>query len=163
MRYILVVLVLLSSFSVEAQQSIQDYPPAQKQALEAFLASHPDYQFKSEVAFDAKTLKAAREEWGFGKSFKPYYQSGDFNRDGIQDFAAVLDMKKGGKKEAYVLIFNGTKDHQYRVAYNAKEDSAPALFISSSKKGLFVSVMETDSAGCFVSKGEGYQVKPCGN
>ena len=111
-------------------------------------------------------LEPQENEWGFGRNFKPYYQTGDFNRDGIRDFAVILltgrnvnDPNSG----MHVVVFNGVKGGKYRVAHIEHEEFSTALFINTSRNKLYVGVMETDSAGCFVPAGRGYIVEPCGN
>ena len=159
--------VLILSFFIPGvpQKSLTEYTPAQRAALQAFIAKNSAYQFIPETWFDEGTLKAARGESVFGKWFRPYYQTGDFNRDGKRDFAVILltgrnvrDPKSG----MHVVVFNGSKGGSYRVAHIEREDFSTALFIGVDRNTLYVGVMETDSTGCFVPAGRGYIVKPCG-
>jgi hypothetical protein len=144
---------------------VTEYTPAQRSALQEFIDAHSDYQFITETWFDADTLSAARNEWGFGRHFKPYYQAGDFNRDRIPDFAVILLTGKNvddPKWGMHVIIFNGLRGNKYRVAHIEHEPYSTALFINKSGTHLYDGIMETDSAGCFVPAGRGYIIEPCG-
>lgn len=167
MKYTFTLLILVISASVTMpQRSVTEYTPAQRAALQAFLARNPTYQFIPETLFDAETLSSARNEWGFGRNFRPYYQTGDFNRDGRQDFAVVLLTGRNAadsNRRMHVVIFNGARGNTYRVAHIEHEEFSTALFISTNRRGLYVGVMETDSTGCFRTAGRGYIVEPCRN
>jgi hypothetical protein len=163
-RIFFVLLLLLMPIVVLAQRSVSEYTPAQRAALQSFISRNPSYQFIPETWFDEETLSAARNEWGFGRNFKPYYQTGDFNRDGKRDFAVILlsgrnadDQNRG----TYVVVFNGVRGNTYRVAHIEREEFSTALFINTSRNRLHVGIMETDSVGCFVPAGRGYIVEPC--
>jgi hypothetical protein len=166
MKYLFILVVLSISTTSMAQKSVTEYTSAQRAALQAFIAKNPAHRFIPEAWFDESTLKAARNEWGFGKTFKPYYQAEDFNRDGKQDFAVILltgANVNDRNSKMHVVVFNGVKGGGYRVAHVEHEDFSTALFISVIRKSLYVGVMETDSAGRFVPAGRGYIVEPCGN
>lgn len=161
-------LLLLLSFTATAapgaQRSVTEYTPAQRAALQEFISKNTGYQFIPDTWFEEDTLKAARNEWGFGENFKPYYQVGDFNRDGLRDFAVILLTGKNAedpKSGMHVVVFNGVRGDKYRVAHVEHEDFNTATFISIGGKRLYVGVMETDSAGCFIPAGRGYIVEPC--
>ena len=164
MKYLFALLLAALPLIVVAQKSVTEYTPAQRTALQAFIAKNPKYRFIPETWFEEGTLKAARVEWGFGRNFKPYYQVGDFNRDGIRDFAVILltgEKISDPDSGMHVIVFNGAKGGSYRVAHIEHEDFSPALFIRVDRNALHVGVMETDSAGCFVPAGRGYIVEPC--
>ncbi|MGH9901199.1 MAG: hypothetical protein ACRD68_05090 [Pyrinomonadaceae bacterium] len=166
MKYLLALSFLVFPPTATAQKSMSEYTSAQRAALQSFIAKNPAYRFIPEAWFEEETLKAARSEWGFGKNFKPYYQTGDFNRDGIRDFAVILLTGKNVNdpdRRMHVVVFNGAKGGKYRVARIQHEEFSTAVFISTNRNKLYVGVMETDSAGCFVPDGRGYKVIPCGN
>jgi hypothetical protein len=163
---LLLTALILCSSSVLDQKSVTEYTPTQRAALQAFIDKQPSYQFIPETWFDEDTLKHARSDWGFGKDFKPYFQIGDFNRDGLRDFAAILvtgEDASDPKSRMHVVIFNGMKGGKYRVAHVEHEEFSNAQFIATNRNKLYVGIMETDSTGCFVSAGRGYIVEPCGN
>ncbi len=166
MKYIFTLLLFATPIASMAQRSVTEYTPAQRAALQAFIDKNPSYQFIPETWFEEDTLKAARIEWGFGRNFKPYYQTGDFNRDGIRDFAVILLTGKNvndPNSGMHVVVFNGAKGGKYRVAHIEHEEFSTAVFISTNRNKLYVGVMETDSAECFVPAGRGYIVEPCGD
>jgi ethanolamine utilization microcompartment shell protein EutL len=165
MNTFLATLILSSFIPAIPQKSVTEYTPAQRAALQAFIAKNSAYQFIPETWFEEAALKAARSESVFGKSFKPYYQTGDFNRDGKRDFAVILLTGKNvsdPESRMNVVVFNGSKGGSYRVAHIEHEDFSTALFIHVDRNTLYVGVMETDSTGCFVPAGRGYIVEPCG-
>jgi hypothetical protein len=158
-RRILTVLILLLPTVAVAQKSVTEYTGAQRAALQGFIEKNPSYQFIPETWFDEETLKYARDEGGFGKNFKPYYQTGDFNRDGMRDFAVILLTGKNVDDPSsgmHVAVFNQVRGNKYEKAHIEHEDFSTALFINTSKNKLHVGVMETDSLGCFVPAGRGY-------
>jgi hypothetical protein len=165
MKYILVLPLLLLSTHTLGQKSMNDLTARQRAALQRFLAQHPEYRFMPESAFAPDTLRAAREEWDFGKAFRPYYRAGDFNADGLPDFAVILssDAKAGDPGSTmHAVIFNGIKGSGYRVAHIESLESSPALFLGESAGGLYAGVMETDAALCFTPSGNGYVGTACG-
>jgi hypothetical protein len=160
----LISLLCLCAPPGHAQRSVTEYTSAQRAALQKFIEAHPEYQFIPETWFEADTLAAARNEWGFGKRFRPYYQTGDFNGDRLPDFAVILLTGKDAsdpKSGMHVVIFNGIRSGGYRVAHVEREDFSPALFIQTAGKRLWVGIMETDSSGCFIPAGRGYIIEPC--
>src|SRR5687768_12931486 len=109
-------------------------PIAHRETVKKFLSENPSYVQMTE--FDPATLKAMRDEWGFGKNFTPYYATGDFNADGRKDFATILAFDKGkGALEPHVLIFNGTNQGTFQLAYNGREQPSPGLFIATMRTG----------------------------
>src|SRR4051812_1999507 len=84
-------LVLASVGSLTAQKSIADLLPAHSAAVQDFLAKNKDYQFLSETAMPPAELRYIRRT--YGKTFKPYYQTGDLNHDGLRDFAVIFKRK----------------------------------------------------------------------
>lgn len=81
----------------------------QRVALQNFISTHNQYHFIPETWFDEATLKAIRYEWEFGKKYNPYFQSNDFNKDGIKDFAVIL-LNRNNQNYAAVVVFNGLKN-----------------------------------------------------
>src|SRR6266404_7003229 len=96
-NFLLVPLIFAIQIAAVAQRSVTEYTPAQRAALERFLSRNPGYQFIPETWFDEAVLKSAKNDWGIGKNFKPYFQEGDFNRDGLRDFAVILLTGKNAK------------------------------------------------------------------
>ena len=133
----------------------------QRATLQNFISTHSQYQFIPETWFDESTLKAIRYEWGFGKNYKPYFQSNDFNKDGIKDFAVIL-LNSDDNSKAAVVVFNGLRNGSFRFVHLEKEPFESELGLSFQNKSLNVLVFESDNMGCFISSGKGYIVEPCG-
>lgn len=165
--------MLAFSFSVFGQKTISELKPAHARALKRFLSKNKDYRFLSEKAFDADTLRQYRKD--FGKSLMPYYRVGDFNRDGISDFALVLSRKgrrtvnTGEPGSPYqfsrplaVMIFNGAKNGTFRNAFIEKVDKPPVSFLSwkpRSNEPLSFAVYATDDYFMMNPAGRGYVVE----
>lgn len=80
--------VLMLSSASFAQKVASSLKLKHARALKRFLTIQKQYQFMSEKKIDKDYLKQMRES--FGKPIAPYYRAGDFNRDGIEDFAMIL-------------------------------------------------------------------------
>jgi hypothetical protein len=173
MKSLLLILMLAFSFSVFGQKTISELKPAHASALKLFLSKNKDYSFLSEKAFDADTLRQYRKD--FGKHLIPYYRVGDFNRDGISDFALVLS-RKGGRtintgeagspyefnRPLAVVIFNGAKNGTFRNAFIEKVDKPLVSFLSwtpQSKEPLSFAVYATDDYFMMKPVSSGYVVE----
>jgi hypothetical protein len=143
------------------QRSTTEFTNMQRVTLQKFISTHNQYHFIPETWFDEATLKAIRYEWGFGKKYKPYFQSNDFNKDGIKDFAVIL-LNSNKQNFAVVVVFNGLKNGTYKFAHLEKEEFQSELGLSFQGKQLNVLVFETCNMGCFIPAGKGYIVEPCG-
>jgi hypothetical protein len=165
--------VLCLPVCVAAQKSLSALPPAHASALRGFLRLRPKLKFLSEGRIDPEYLKFIRKH--FGAQFTPFYQQGDFNGDGRQDFAAVLikdvppeDMP--GLADTHrlrfqlsVVVFNGSRSGRFRPAF-VKNTKAPlASFINTTpgkKPGLYFGVFQTDSEGFTINpSGRGYTAR----
>jgi hypothetical protein len=83
-----------------------------QEILQAWLAKHPTYRLATDedcdCADDIKQMKA-----GFGGNWKPvadyhpYVATGDFNSDGVQDFAVVVIDQSKPKDNFVLVVFNG--------------------------------------------------------
>src|SRR5215510_10415692 len=124
LRTIAMVLCLIMPICVAAQKRISDLPPAQAAAVQKYLAQQPTLEFLSESRMDQASLKSMRET--FGARLTPYYLAGDFNRDGVKDFAMIL-IKQGPpsedqgpglakthryRHEMAIVVFNGLSNGQ---------------------------------------------------
>src|SRR5688572_2220193 len=90
---LIILFLLFLTFDANAQKSVSELPAAHASALQKFLTTHDGLEFLSETACDKNILKYMRKD--FGARFRPYYRTGDFNRDGLPDFAMIL-AKEGG-------------------------------------------------------------------
>ena len=167
MKKIIISILYLFSLSlvVAAQKSISDLVPAHVSALQKFLTSHTNLDFMSERSIDPEYLKSMREY--LGVRFTPFYQKGDFNGDGRQDFAVIL-AREGSPEDqgpnmaethryrypVTIVIFNGTTRGAYRPVF-IKNITAPLVCLLKTtggrKKKLYFGVNETD---------EGFTMRP---
>jgi hypothetical protein len=173
-RVIFVVCLLMMPICAAAQKRISELPPAQTAAVQKYLAQQPSLEFLSESRMDQAILKDMRKT--FGARLTPYYRAGDFNRDGVQDFAVVL-IKQGPpaedqgpglakthryRHEMAIVVFNGQKNGQYRVAFREKT-TAPLVCLlnetSGKQKKLVFGVYETDEQFAILPSGTGYRVQ----
>jgi hypothetical protein len=84
----------------------------EQRVLEGWLARHPEYRPATdedcECADDIKQMRA-----GYGGAqkavldYRPYIATGDFNGDGIQDFAVVVIDRTKQEKKFVLVVFNG--------------------------------------------------------
>ena len=134
-------------------------------ALRNYLSTNNPYILIPETWFNSEILKAARNEWGFGKNFNPYYQIGDFNNDRVLDFATLLINGKGFEDKNSIMrlvIFNGINDSSYQVAHieNFEQSYISNEFYITQKEGnLSYGVMETDVMGEFKPTDSGYKLR----
>jgi hypothetical protein len=157
-----------------AQKKISDLPPAQAAAVEKYLTQHANLEFLPESRMDQGILRDMRKT--FGPRLTPYYRAGDFNHDGLQDFAVILveqgppsqDQGAGlAKTHRYrhdiaIVIFNGQKNSEYRVAFQEKT-TAPLVCLltesSGKRKRLSFGIYETDEQFSIYPSGNGYRVQ----
>jgi hypothetical protein len=165
--------MLFLSAGVMAQKSVSDLPPSQAAVLQQFLTKHAGLEFLSETVADQSILKDMRKN--FGMNFKPFYRAGDFNNDGVPDFAMIL-VKEGGPTgdqgediaathrslyDITVVIFNGA-GKTYTQAF-VKTTKAPRVcFLNTTnekRKRLTFGVYETDEGFTMTAFGKGYIIE----
>ncbi len=155
------------------QKAVADLKPSHVIALEQFLSKNKKYQFLSSKVIDAEYMKFIRES--FGKTFEPYYQVADFNRDKIADFAIILS-RKGERKEngatseehkhdypLAVVIFNGNKNGTFRKAFVEDIEAPLVCFLNvegTKKRTFYFGVFESDAdTRIFTPAGKGYIIE----
>src|ERR1700739_4112114 len=82
------------------------------QVLKSWLARHSQYRQGTDedcdCADDIKQTKAGSGgEWKPVPASHPYIASGDFNADGVEDFAVVLIDRSKQDKNFALIVFNG--------------------------------------------------------
>jgi hypothetical protein len=111
----------------------------------------------------------------FDARLNPYYRVGDFNRDGIRDFAMILANEGAPKDlgstlaethryhhEIAVVIFNGQQKGGFRVAFVKKTTAPLVSFLHETpgkRKRLYFAVYETDEHFFMSPAGNGYLVE----
>jgi hypothetical protein len=173
MKFHIFTIILVLCCSAFGQKTISELKAEHAAVLRNFLSKNKNYQFLSETNFDSQYLKEARQT--FGKTMTPYYNTGDFNRDGILDFALILSRKGQPKKSGAsadspwefdypltIVIFNGNKGGSYRTAF-VEDIEAPLVSFLDSNKGkksqLLFGTYATDSGFFLKPKGKGYIVE----
>jgi hypothetical protein len=162
--------------SVFGQASIGDLSPAHAAQVEAYLAKNKRHSFRAETVVDGDYLRSMRES--LGKTFRLNYVVADLNGDRINDFAVLLN--RAGKptnqptsehasKEHFpdhpltLVVFNGVKGGEFRVAFTQDLDGPRAAFIhltTGRKKRLYYGIFETDAdIFTLVPAGRGYVIK----
>jgi hypothetical protein len=84
---------------------------AEQQVLKSWLALHPEYRQATDedcvCAADVQQMRAgAGGIWKPVRDYHPYTATGDFNNDGVEDFAVVLIDRR--KKERISLLSYST-------------------------------------------------------
>jgi hypothetical protein len=160
---------------VFGQKSVGDLRPAHAAALQKYFVENRDRHFLPEHQIDNEDLKFMRET--FGKSFHPYYATGDFNGDRLQDFAVIVSRAGSPKFEdpddpdprkadhnLSVVVFNGTRLGVYRLAHFQDVEAPLTCFIrvdDGRKKRLYFAVFESDADTITLSPaGKGYVAEP---
>jgi len=165
--------MLFVSPRVIAQKSVSELPLSQAAVLQQFLTKHIGLEFLSETVTDQSILKDMRKS--FGARFTPFYRAGDFNHDGVRDFAMIL-VKEGGPTgdqgvdiaethrylyDLTVVIFNGA-GKTFTPAF-VKTTKAPRVcFLNTAnekRKRLTFGVYETDEVFIMTPAGKGYIVE----
>lgn len=166
--------LVVMPLSVLAQKSVSELHPAHASALHAFITKHPELQFLSERELDKQILKDMRKN--FGPRLTPYYRQGDFNHDGVQDFAMILAKEGPPSKDLgpdlaeshryrhdiAVVIFNGQKRGGFKVAFVKNTDAPLVCFLYVTferRKRLYFAVYETDEHFIMAPAGNGYLVE----
>lgn len=166
--------IMLMFFSIGgwAQKSVSELPAAHSAALKAYLKKHPDLRFLSEKSYDQEYLKTMRED--FGARFTPFYRRGDFNDDGVQDFAVILKKNVPPKKEPglaeshrlqytlAVVVFNGARRGTYKSVFSQSAVAPLVCFLNTTgarKKRLYFGVYETDDGFTLTPTKNGYKAK----
>lgn len=157
-------LLLLAAASASAQAEL---PKAPRVALEAYLSGAPAYRLLPDSAFfDRDGDDGALPH--VAPDFRPYWRVGDFNGDGVEDFAALVfgppaqqQRAWGGRTsyEARALVFNGQPDRTYHVAAELYgEIPYTSALLQPSDGELGYGVSETDALVLLIPEGDGYRV-----
>lgn len=165
---------MLLAVSVLGQKSVDALRPKHAAELQNYLVTHEGEGFLQEHAVDDDTLADMREY--FRKSFMPYYLTGDFNRDKVQDFAVLLT--RAGKpvfatteeaearkddQNLILVVFNGSAKGGFTVAHREKIAAPLTCFINMSdgkRPKLYFGVYESDADTFILAPaGKGYIVE----
>jgi hypothetical protein len=86
--------------------------PQEKQVLKSWLARHAEYREGTDedcdCTDDIKQVRAGSGGvWTPVPDYHPYVATGDFNSDGMEDFAVVLVDRTKHEKKFVLVVFNG--------------------------------------------------------
>jgi hypothetical protein len=143
--------------------------PQERKVLEGWLGQHPEFRVATDedcdCADDIKEMKAGDGgEWKPVPDYHPYVATGDFNGDGVQDFAVVLIDLSKQEKNFVLVVFNGPfKSAKGTPAFvKAGLDlKYYGLFYGPPRPKpyrLLVGRFETDSGWLVVPHGRGYKL-----
>jgi hypothetical protein len=84
----------------------------EQQVLKNWLALHPEYRQATDedcnCAADIQQMRAgAGGVWKPVRDYHPYVATGDFNGDGVEDFAVILIDRRKKEKNFSLVVFNG--------------------------------------------------------
>jgi len=142
--------------------------PEQK-VLKSWLAHHAEYRLATDedcdCADDIKKMKAGSGGvWKPVPDYHPYTAAGDFNDDGVEDFAVVVVDHSKQEKNFALVVFNGPFE---------SETISPAFLKSGldlKHTGLFygpprpkpyrllLGGFESDSGSLLIPRGHGYML-----
>jgi hypothetical protein len=140
----------------------------EQKVLESWMARHPEYRVATDEDCDcADDIKQMKAGWGGAwkpvPDYHPYVATGDFNGDGVEDFAVVLIESSKQANNFSLVVFNGP----FKSA-----TASPAFFESGldlKYQGMFygpprpkpyrllVGRFESDSGSLLVPHGRGYK------
>lgn len=140
----------------------------EQKVLESWMAQHTEYRVATDqdcdCADDIKQMKAGWSgKWKPVLDYHPYVATGDFNGDGVEDFAVIVIDQSKQEKNFAIVVFNGP--------FKA-EIASPAFFESGldlKYQGMFygpprpkpyrllVGRFESDSGGVLVPHGSSYK------
>jgi hypothetical protein len=141
----------------------------EQKVLKSWLARHPEYRLATdedcECADDIKQMRA-----GYGGALKPvpdyhpYIATGDFNGDGVEDFAVVVLDRSKQEKNFALVVFNGP--FKSETASPAFMQSGLDLKYSGLSYGpprpkpyrLLLGPFESDSGVLLIPRGRGYRL-----
>ena len=169
-----IVLIIFFTSACFGQKRVSDLNANHAAALEVFLSGNNAYGFLSENVLDAEYLKEMRK---YFKGLKPYYNVGDFNKDGFTDFALILSRSGSrtdngeGFAETHrydyplaIIIFNADRKGKFRKAFIEDIEAPLACFLNTDivkkKKELYFGVFESDAdTRIFAPAGKGYIIE----
>jgi hypothetical protein len=154
-------LIILAAALTAAQTNAGGYShlaPQHRAALKKWLAHH-DWM-RPATSADSFNMPTLMRELRISHQF---YATGDFNRDGRQDFAVLLVVK--GKQEMALAVFNGPFRHARPAYFERHFDRMDTLYISydrAIKRRLFLGVSESDwYCMILIPRGRGYTYRDC--
>ena len=106
----LIFMALLGSSPVKGLPVVK---PLHRRAIEAWIETNPSFRIAGEgdcgdcIEQVQSIRKGMGGAWKAIPNYHPYYQVGDFNGDGQQDFAIAVVSSSKSPKRFKILVFNG--------------------------------------------------------
>jgi len=140
----------------------------EQEVLESWISRHPEYRIATDedcnCADDIKQMKAGSGGmWTPVPDYHPYAVTGDFNGDGIEDFAAVVIERSRQENNFELLIFNGpVKSESELPAFTESglDLKYQGLFYGPPRPKpyrLLLGRFESDSGSHLLPSGHGYK------
>lgn len=163
-------LLLLSIFLVFMGRACAGHTLSseEQQVVKTWLAHHPNFRqavdADCDCAGDIQQMRAGSGGvWKPVPDYHPYVATGDFNGDGLEDFAVVVIDRTKQDKNSALLVFNGP--FRSPAPLPAFMESGMNLKYTGLFYGpprpkpyrLLVGPFESDSGGLLVPHGRGYK------
>ncbi len=160
-------LVLFPARAADAQ--VKDAPPYLKgdhrEVIEKWLASNlPRASLRIATERDCRNkagLAAARQE---NRNYQPYYAVGDFNHDGIEDFAVAFIDERKRRNKFSMAIFNGPLRSRSAPAYLLESTDLGMMgfsWHSGQQNYLLLGEFQSDFCSIFKPRGKSYRGQDC--
>ena len=144
--------------------------PQEKRVLAVWLAQHPSFRAATNqdcsCAEDIQEMKAGDGGvWRPVPDYHPYVATGDFNGDGIRDFAVAVIERTKSVHPFTLLVFNGPFDSDgSRPAFIGKDLDLRYMGLSFGPPrpkpySLIVGRFGSDNTSILIPSGTGYQLK----
>lgn len=134
------------------KDKFENIKPAHAEILAAWLKTKPHLKLARPGEFPADQLKRFRD-WKKNPNAHPYYAAGDFNKDGREDFAVLLNNEKTGKERSLAVFEAGSKAPDF---FNQEMFEHFILSFDREKKVLYISSFESDDGVILTPKGDSY-------
>ena len=140
----------------------------EQKVLENWLTHHSEYRIATDedcdCADDIKQMKAGSGGvWKPVPDYHPYVATGDFNGDGVEDFAVILIDRTKQEKNFALIVFNGPfKSETQSPAFmqSGMDLKYYGLFYGPPRPKpyrLLLGRFESDSGSLLIPHGRGYQ------
>jgi hypothetical protein len=161
--------VVLSFFWIAGPHGGYTLSSEQQKTLANWLAAHPEFRVSTDADCDCaeeiRRVKAGSEGvWKPIPDYHPYIATGDFNGDGIQDFAVVVIDRSKSSKSFTLLVFNGPITSHQGPAFIAPdlELRGQGIFFGPPRPKPYRLVLgrfESDNSAILVPHGQTYQLQ----
>jgi hypothetical protein len=134
----------------------------QQKALSSWLAQHAKYRLATDADCDCPLdIKQMRDGYGDPRyalpDYHPFTATGDFNDDGVEDFAVALIDQKASADKFTLVVFNGPFSREPAFIKPSLDLRRDRLFYFGSRKSkpyrLMVGPFNSDS---------GFRLRPSG-